>query len=133
MVDDLQRACASRGCKTPFQFQRMVRVISPRATKSSTELLVSRLDGVGLDVTGVPWTVPTPDKLLLLEAVLPTFVGSLHNSTTAGGTRPGSRLPAGGGEASGGWDMERGSIECGTGPVADVAVPTESVRNRKRV
>ena len=73
MVDDLQRACASHGCQTLFQLQRMIRMISTRAIKSRTELLLSRLDGVGLDVTGVPWTAPAPGKLLISEAVWPNL------------------------------------------------------------
>ena len=48
-------------------------MISPRAIKSRTELLLSRLDGVGLDVTGVPWTAPAPGKLLISEAVWPNL------------------------------------------------------------
>jgi hypothetical protein len=45
-----------------------------RAIQSRVQLLVSRLDGIGLDVdlTGIPWTIPTPDKLLISEAVWPS-------------------------------------------------------------
>ncbi len=68
MVDNLQRACASRGCQTLFQIHGIVHVIFLRAIKSSKDLLVSRLDGVGLNVTGVPWMVATLGKLLISEA-----------------------------------------------------------------
>jgi hypothetical protein len=71
MVDELQRACASRGCQTLFQLQRMVRLIPLRVRKSRVELLMNRLDGVGLDVTGTMWSAPTPSKLLISEVVWP--------------------------------------------------------------
>jgi len=83
MVDDLQRACASRGCQTLFQLQRMVRANPPRTTQSRVQLLVSRLDGIGLDVTGVPWTVPTPHKLLISEAVWPNLRAALKRPLLA--------------------------------------------------
>jgi hypothetical protein len=63
-------------------------VISPRAIKSRTELLVSRLDGIGLDVTGVPWTVPTPGKLLLFEAVWPTLWAAFKTRPPLGAQGP---------------------------------------------
>ncbi len=89
MVDDLQRACASRGCQTLFQLQRMVRATPPRTTQSRVQLLVSRRDGIGLDVAGVPWTVPTPDKLLISEAVWPNLRAALKRPlpATQGPTR----------------------------------------------
>jgi hypothetical protein len=35
---------------------------------------VSSLDGAGQNVTGEPWAIPTPGKLLISEAVWPTLM-----------------------------------------------------------
>ena len=72
-IEDLQRACVLRGCQTLYQLQRMVRLVPSRKIKTRVEMLVSRLDGAGLDVTGELWPIPSPGKLLIAEAVWPAL------------------------------------------------------------
>jgi len=69
MVEDIQRACVSRGCQTLYQLQKMIRLAPSRTLKSCVDLLMSRLDELGLDVMGAPWPVPTLQHLLISEAV----------------------------------------------------------------
>ena len=61
----------------------MVRATPPRTTQSRVQLHVSRLDGIGLDVAGVPWTVPTPDKFLISKAVWPNLRAALKQPLPA--------------------------------------------------
>ncbi len=63
----------SRGCQTLYQLQRMVRLVPSREIKTQVELLVNRLDGAGLDVTGEPWPILSPGKLLIAEAMWPAL------------------------------------------------------------
>jgi len=51
----------------------MVRLVPSREIKTRVEMLVSRLDGAGLDVTGELWPIPSPGKLLIAEAVWPAL------------------------------------------------------------
>ena len=69
MIEDLQRACLFRGCLTLYQLQRMTRLVPPQGLSSWVELLLSRLDGLGLDVTNPIWDTPVESFLLLSEVV----------------------------------------------------------------
>ena len=81
MLDDLQRACVALGCQTLFQLQRMLRLCTPTTLKPRVvELLMSRLDAVGLDVTGVPWETDVPQQLLISEAVWSYLWGSRNRA-----------------------------------------------------
>jgi hypothetical protein len=84
MVDDLHPA---RLCITwlpdPLPAAEHGPCDPPRTTQSRVQLLVSRLDGVGLDVAGVPWTVPTPHKLLISDAVWPNLRAALKRPLPA--------------------------------------------------
>ena len=69
MIENLQRACLVRGCFTLYQLQRFTRLVPPQGLNSWVELLVSRLDGLGLDVTNPLWDAPTHSLLLTSEVV----------------------------------------------------------------
>ena len=69
MLDELRRACVSRGCQTPYQLQRILRLVPTESQKSRMDLLLSRLDAVGLDATGVPWDKEPRQYLLVSEAL----------------------------------------------------------------
>ncbi len=45
------------------------------------ELLMSRLDSVGLDVMGTQWSAPSPGKLLLSEVVWSQLWAALQGQT----------------------------------------------------
>jgi len=51
----------------------MTRLIPAKASKTMVELLMSRLDELGLDVMGVPWVTSTPEHLLISETVWQHF------------------------------------------------------------
>ena len=80
MIEDLQRACLSRGCLTLFQLQRTSRLIPPQGLCSWVELLMCRLDGLGLDVTNPLWDTPKESFLLLSEVVGAHWWGAYKNS-----------------------------------------------------
>ena len=71
MTQELQRACIARGCLSLYQLQRMARLVHPRNKRSRIELLVHRIDGLGLDVQNQIWEPPDPRLLLLSEAIWP--------------------------------------------------------------
>ena len=53
MIENLQRTCLERGCLTLYQLQRMLRLGS--RPRNWVEMLASRLDDLGLDITGEFW------------------------------------------------------------------------------
>ena len=69
MIEDLQRACLFRGCLSLYQLQRMTRLVPPKSLNSWVELLLSRLDGLGLDVANPLWDTPMESFVLLSEVV----------------------------------------------------------------
>lgn len=83
MTDDLQRVCMLRGCLTLYQLQRVLRFVQPR---NRLELLMSRLDQLGLDATGTPWSTVAPSKLLVVEAVWPSLWNARREQGAQGNT-----------------------------------------------
>ena len=68
-LEELKRTCVSRGCQTLYQLQRMLRLVPPRAQRSRVELLLSRLDALGLDATATLWETEVHRHLLISEAL----------------------------------------------------------------
>ena len=69
MVEDLQRACVSRGCLSLYQLQRLLRLVPPQGQRTWVERLLTHLDGLGLDVRADLWHQPPDPLLLISEAV----------------------------------------------------------------
>ena len=69
MVEDLQRACVSRGCLSLYQLQRLLRLVPPQGQRTLVEQLMTQSDGLGLDVCADLWYQPPDPLLLISEAV----------------------------------------------------------------
>ena len=67
MLANLQRACISRGCTTLYQLQRMLRLV--RKPTEWVDLLVSRLDGLGFDITTILWPAPKLEATLISQVI----------------------------------------------------------------
>jgi len=80
MIEDLQRACLSRGCLTLCQLQRVLRLVPPQGVRTWVELLMSRLDGLGLDATNPLWVTPREPLVLVSEAVCTYFWSALRGN-----------------------------------------------------